>query len=173
MEFDLEEMMIRMKEDRKRELLEEIKEIERTRFLLPGHAGKLKGKLMFGASQLYGKLGRAALRSLSERQREIKGNHDLNPAIEASLEIWKRLIKSGRPRTLLADQSQFADAFFFTDVSTGKETIVRSDGAREQQEVHRIGGVLFAWWMESPKAFGIEGPAELFRHRRPRRMQIK
>ncbi len=40
-EFDLDEMTIRMKEGRKIELLEEINEIERSGILLPGHAGKL------------------------------------------------------------------------------------------------------------------------------------
>ena len=167
-EFDLDEMMIRMKEGRKTELLEEINEIERSGILLPGHAGKLKGKLMFGASQLYGKLGRAALRSISERQYEVNAvrfSNALTPPIKSSFKIWKKLIRSGRPRAILADQSQHADAFFFTDASTG-------DGSCLGQEVHRIGGVLFAWWMESPKAFGIEVPTAIVRHWLPRRTQI-
>ena len=46
MEFDLQEMMIRMKKDRKEEELSEIDHIFSSGVLLPGHAGKLKGKLM-------------------------------------------------------------------------------------------------------------------------------
>ena len=174
-EFDLDEMMIRMKESRKVELLEEISEIERSGTLLPGHAGKLKGKLMFGASQLYGKLGRAALRSISERQYEVRAGrsaHALTPPIKSSFKIWKKLIQSGRPRTILSDQSQYADAFFFTDASTGMERIIEEDGSASEQDVHRVGGVLFAWWMDSPKAFGIEVPARIVRKWLPRKTQI-
>ena len=83
--------MIRIKESRREQLLSEIEEILRSKILLPGHASKLKGKLMFGASQLYGKSGRAALRALSERQYDSNGNHKTNEAIEESLKIWKKV----------------------------------------------------------------------------------
>ena len=46
----------------------EIQGILSSDVLDPGTAGKLKGKLMFGASQLWGKVGRAFLRVISERQ---------------------------------------------------------------------------------------------------------
>ena len=54
--------MLEIKEDRKRDLIEEIDSVLKANLLDPGTAGKLKGKLMFGASQLWGKLGRAFLR---------------------------------------------------------------------------------------------------------------
>ena len=61
-------MYLEIKEDRKADLISEIRSILDNNLLDPGTAGKLKGKLMFGASQLWGKVGRAYLRVISERQ---------------------------------------------------------------------------------------------------------
>ena len=66
--YYLEKLVLLIKPSRKTELIEEIDQILTTGLLDPGSAGKLKGKLMFGASQLWGKLGRAFPRSISERQ---------------------------------------------------------------------------------------------------------
>ena len=67
--YNLIEMTLEIKESRKKDLLEEMDSILESKLMLdPGTAGKLKGKLMFGASQLWGKVGRAFLRSISERQ---------------------------------------------------------------------------------------------------------
>ena len=59
-------MQLEIKEDRKADLISEIRSILSSDLLDPGTAGKLKGKLMFGASQLWGKVGRAYLRVISE-----------------------------------------------------------------------------------------------------------
>ena len=68
MTFDLKDRVLRVAKDRKVELIEQIEQILKSKVLPGGEAGKLKGKLLFGASQFFGKTGRAALRSLSERQ---------------------------------------------------------------------------------------------------------
>jgi len=75
---------------------------------------------MFGASQLYEKTGRAALRSLSERQYEARGDYAIEGPIEASLQLGKRLVHHGRPRSILSGNSENSDAFFFTDASSGE-----------------------------------------------------
>ena len=67
-EYDLVRKVLEITEGRKQELKEEIEQILRTKRLSPGQAAKLKGKLMFAVSQLWGKLGRAYLLALSERQ---------------------------------------------------------------------------------------------------------
>jgi hypothetical protein len=66
--YDFSELILRIKAGRKEELFEEIKWILESGLLEPGHAGKLKGKLMFADSQLWGKVGRAFLLAISERQ---------------------------------------------------------------------------------------------------------
>ncbi|CAE7215607.1 unnamed protein product, partial [Symbiodinium sp. CCMP2456] len=66
--FNLEQLVLEIKEQRKQELLDTIDAILESGSLDPGLAGKLKGKLMFGASQLWGKVGRAFFRPLSQRQ---------------------------------------------------------------------------------------------------------
>ena len=50
---------------RKLMLQAEISDILKNDSLSPGHAGKLKGKLNFAASQLWGKIGSALMPALS------------------------------------------------------------------------------------------------------------
>ena len=50
--YNLEAMFLEIKPDRRTDLIEELDEILEADVLEPGLAGKLKGKLMFGASQL-------------------------------------------------------------------------------------------------------------------------
>ena len=66
--YNLKDLQLEIKAERKVDLLDEIDSILAAGCLDPGSAGKLKGKLMFGASQLWGKVGRAFLRPISERQ---------------------------------------------------------------------------------------------------------
>ena len=66
--YNLSEMQLEIKPDRRSDLTAEIQGILSSDVLDPGTAGKLNGKLMFGASQLWGKVGRAFLRVISERQ---------------------------------------------------------------------------------------------------------
>ncbi|CAE7520554.1 unnamed protein product [Symbiodinium pilosum] len=66
--YNLDSMVLEIEKERKEELVETIDSILHAGTLDPGSAGKLKGKLMFGSSQLWGKAGRAFFRPLSERQ---------------------------------------------------------------------------------------------------------
>ena len=50
--YDLEQYLLKIKKSRKQELFDEISMILEQEELSPGQAGKLRGKLMFGASQL-------------------------------------------------------------------------------------------------------------------------
>ena len=50
--YNLNLMQLEVKPDRKEDLVSEIRSILTSELLDPGAAGKLKGKLMFGASQL-------------------------------------------------------------------------------------------------------------------------
>ena len=80
--YDLIEMVLQIKEDRKKELN-------------PGSAGKLR-KLMFGASQVCKKVGRAFLRSISERQyarSPLEDSFQTDEALELSLKQWRKLIE--------------------------------------------------------------------------------
>ena len=84
--YDLNDMLLKIKPSRKLELEEEISSILECQVFPPGQAGKLRGKLMFGASQLWGKIGRAFLCSLSERQYSKMNHAKLNKALVISLQ---------------------------------------------------------------------------------------
>ena len=107
--YDLKELCLKIKPSRKEELLEEIEAILSSELLPPGQAGKLRGKLMFGSSQLWGKIGRAFLRSLSERQYTRVPRSDLNKAIKLSLVKWQELVSEGPPRPIEFIENRRAD----------------------------------------------------------------
>ena len=87
--YNLDKMQLEIKEDRRADLISEISSILESGLLDPGTAGKLKGKLMFGASQLWGKVGRAYLRVISERQYmrfPVGPKFGLDPPLRAALQ---------------------------------------------------------------------------------------
>lgn len=116
--YNLDDWLLEIKADRRQELLDEIESILNSNCLEPGHAGKVKGKLMFGASQLWGKVGRAFLRAISERQYARSHTSvvfELDQALRASLLQWKKLVQDGPPRTIELYAHKKADAVLFTD----------------------------------------------------------
>ena len=143
--YDLWGMLLQIKDKRKRELVHEIESILKDDLLDPGHAGKLKGKLMFAGSQLWGKTGRAFLRAISERQyMKFKVYKDeklkLNEALEAALKQWIRLILNGPTRELTIVNPKKSDVVIFTHGS------YPDDRKRETKELNppMIGAVMFS-----------------------------
>ena len=137
--YNLEEFKLEIQRKRKIELKETIEDVLKEESLDPGSAGKLRGKLRFGASQLWGKVGRAFLRSLSERQ-YLKHARDegfaLNPALLLSLFQWLKLVQDGPPRPIEEQKLKKSDAVVFTDGFT-------PDARKNEKGFDRIGGVLF------------------------------
>ena len=73
---------------------------------------------MFGASQLWGKVGRAFLRVISERQyarHPPDGSFSLGIPLKKALEQWIFLVKEGPPRSIALSVSKFSEVVFFTD----------------------------------------------------------
>eukprot|EP00435_Cladocopium_sp_Y103_P067787 s92_g30.t1 len=162
--YDLRSMHLKIKPSRKDELLQEIDAILESQVFPPSQAGKLRGKLMFGASQLWGKIGRAFLRSLSERQYTKSNQSALNKAIVLSLEHWRWLIVEGPPRPILETKPRSADYVLFTDGSF-------TDGKPGSPLKPWIGGVLFRLG-EVPLQFGCEVNQSLIKKWLPRKSQI-
>ena len=116
--YNLEQLVLEIKEARRQELVEEIEARLKAGLLDPGSAGKLKGKLMFGASQLWGKVGRAFLRPISERQYARFSSDEgftIDEALKISLLQWKHLVVDGPPRPIDLRSEKPADAVIFTD----------------------------------------------------------
>ncbi len=137
--YNLEQMVLEIKPDRKKDLLDEIDAILQSDYLDPGAAGKLKGKLMFGASQLWGKVGRAFLRVISERQYLTfarEGKFALEPQLREALSQWKKRIGGGPPRPIDFCVGKKADVVLFTDGFTPDPRVA-------SQEPDRIGAVVF------------------------------
>ena len=147
--YNLVDMQLEIKPDRKLELVGEIDAILQSGLLDPGSAGKLKGKLMFGASQLWGKVGRAFLRSISERQywrHPVQNEFKLDGALRESLVQWKKLVEAGPPRSIDVAFERKADVVIFTDGFT-------PDPRSSERLPDRIGSVLFDRRLSSPRQF--------------------
>ena len=166
-------MTLEIKDDRKADLTEEIKAILEADHLDPGHAGKLKGKLMFAASQLWGKVGRAFLLAISERQyMKFRMYRDeklaLGTALRRALEQWLRLIKFGPPRELTIVDRQKSDVVLFTDGSYPDDR----KGETKESQPPRIGAVLFSRVKEFPLQGLMVVPDEVITKWLPRKNQI-
>ena len=155
--YNLVEMVLEIKADRKKELISEIDGILESDMLDPGLAGKLKGKLMFGASQLWGKVGRAFLRVISERQysrHPPEGVFTLGIPLRKALEQWKFLVEKGPPRPIEMSCPKFADVVVFTD---GFSPDPRSDDKKPD----RIGAVMIDRRLAVPVQFTAVVPKEV------------
>ena len=149
--YNLEEMQLEIKPDRRADLLSEIGSILESGLLDPGTAGKVKGKLMFGASQLWGKVGRAFLRVISERQymrMPLGPKFGLDQALKEALQQWSKLIDAGPPRPIDRQLSKPADVIIFTDGFTpDPREFVRP------RLPDRVGAVMFDRRLVRPKQF--------------------
>ena len=149
-QYDLEALVIRLTEERKEDLLTEIEAIleadQGRGKLLPAQASKLRGKLGFGATHFWGKVGRAFFRALSERQYSVHKRSSVEPggALRACLVQWARIISNGKPRSLEAIEDPETDAVIFTDGFSPEEG---------SEEPSRIGGVLFDKRLPKPVFF--------------------
>ena len=155
--YNLEEFKLEIQEKRRAELKETIEDILQKESLDPGSAGKLKGKLMFGASQLWGKVGRAFLRSLSERQYLKHARDDsfvLNSALLLSLFQWLKLVQDGPPRPIEEQKLKKSDAVLFTDGFT-------PDARKKEKGLDRIGGVVFSRGQSKPYQFTAVVPERI------------
>ena len=161
--YDLVSMRLKIKPSRKEELLDEIESIMVSGLLPPGQAGKLRGKLMFGSSQLWGKIGRAFLRSLSERQYSKYPRSEVNAPLQLSLEHWKFLIEAGPPRKIEFTERRKSDYVIFTD---GSFPDLKSSLTEPW-----IGGVLFCKG-QKPVQFGCRVSMDLIEKWIPRKSQI-
>ena len=166
--YNLEDMVLEIKKSRKEELLEEISSIFKSGLLDPGSAGKLKGKLMFGASQLWGKVGRAFLRPISERQYArfpLKDGFTIDDALRSSLVHWRRLVEDGPPRPIDIRSEKPADAVVFTDGFT-------PDPRKRENLPDRVGAVLFDRRLIQPWQFSEVVPKSVQKFWLSRKTQI-
>ena len=166
----------------KRLTMEEIDFIRSKKNLHPGHASKLRGKLFFLTSSLFGRVGRAFMKPLSEVQYLRGGRYTkgakfkdylkqeaddlfvLTRVLEEALVSWRSILDKGKPRPILERRPGPADAVVFSDGAGPTED--------EPDVAPKIGAVLFAWWREAPVAFGVNVDQDMMDKGQPRKNQI-
>ena len=123
---------------------------------------------MFGASQLWGKVGRAFLRSISERQCARSPSDDsfsIDEALELSLKQWRKLIEGGPPRPIELKRHSWSDVVVFTDGFT-------PDPRDFEKLPDRVGGVLFDRRLNQPLQFTSIVPKSVQKRWLTRKTQI-
>ena len=96
-EYDIEAFL----PDRKRAAITaELASVLQRRKLTPADAGKLRGRLGFAQSFIFGKFGRAHLAPLTARQHAIGPVRALNPDLFEVLPWWINMLHSATPRRL-------------------------------------------------------------------------
>ena len=166
--YNLAQFQLEIKKERRDEITTEIDSILESGLLDPGTAGKLKGKLMFGASQLWGKVGRAFLRVISERQyvrHPVSSEFKIDRALTVSLNHWRFLVNEGPPRPISSVGPKKADVVIFTDGFT-------PDPRSSDVSPDRVGGVLFDRRILCPRQFTAVVPQKVKDEWLPRRTQI-
>ena len=114
-DYDLAAMELRVKEKRRAALLEDIDRFLEANIMSPQESAKLKGKLMFAASQFWGRLGRAFMLALSERQKATPDKVELSLPCRLALLQWRLILLEGRPRSLCPPKSTSVEVVIFTD----------------------------------------------------------
>lgn len=163
--YNLEKLVLEIKESRRQELVDEIEARLDLGLLDPGSAGKLKGKLMFGASQLWGKVGCAFLWPISERQYARFSPEEGFTALKISLLQWKHLVVDGPPRPIDLRSKKPADVVVFTDGFTpdSRSKVVLPD---------RVGAVLLDRNSVQPLQFTAVVPKSVQKKWLTRKTQI-
>ena len=123
---------------------------------------------MFGASQLWGKVGLPFFRPISERQysKDLSGDRmDLNEALKRSLICWRGLVVCGPPREISLRASKRSDIVIFTDGFT-------PDQRKAECGPDRVGAVMFDRRGLAPKQFTEVIPHSISEKWIPRKIQI-
>ena len=167
--YDLINFILKIKDSRKAEIVDEIRSIVELGFLEPGRAGKLKGKLMFGASQLWGKVGRAFLLALSERQYargyDPAKHAALGQPLLLALSQWSKLISNGPPREITELRPAPSQVVIFTDGYT-------PDQRKGEVGLSKVGATMFDRSSSLAAQFCEVVPQEVIDKWLPRATQI-
>lgn len=87
-------MRVRILPDRRSNLVAECRSILKAGHLSPGRAASLRGKLYFASTAAYGKVGRAALQPILQRQERPSNSSRLTPALVLSLSFFITLLNN-------------------------------------------------------------------------------
>lgn len=132
-QFSGSNIRISIPELKKIALCEQLQEILDRGTLSPAEAGKIKGKLLWALSHLFGQIGKPYLFLLSQRQylpEHCRKSFDLTKALRKGIEKLKTIITQCRPRVLSSRRP------------AGDSVILLTDGMQKNGEMG-VGGIVF------------------------------
>ena len=87
-------VLLRVKEKRRRKLLQELRDVLDRGKLSPGHAARLRGKLYFTTTSAFYGVGRPALQAFTTRQYTKSSRHDLDDELKSSISFFIKLLQN-------------------------------------------------------------------------------
>ena len=144
--FDTFEFTARLPTRRRDDLMNDIRKILAYDQLNPAQAAKLRGRLGFSQSLLFGKVGRALLQPLTNRQysRAPGRSHPLSEDLAEALRWWLSALECAKPRTI--PYKIVKPALVYTDACGAGHVsaIVLVDGVKHVSRTH-----LPTWFIRS------------------------
>ena len=102
-------VVVRVKEQRRRRLIRELRDVLASGQLYPAHAARLRGKLYFTTCSSFFGIGRPALQSFTARQYAKRSRHyPITPSLRASISFFIALLENLPPskRPLVPDDAR-------------------------------------------------------------------
>ena len=102
---------------RRRDLVKFCDDVLKQGYLPPGRAASLRGKLYFAASTAYGKVGRAALQPIIQRQERPGTAYNLNPSMLQALKFFITLLRNMPDREMVLGEATTRPLIVWSDAS--------------------------------------------------------
>ena len=110
-------MRVRILPARRTNLVNACRDVLKSGQLSPGAAASLRGKLYFAATAAYGKVGRAALQPVLQRQEQSGNSNRLTPALVLSLKFFVTLLNNMPDREILFVERARSPILVWSDAS--------------------------------------------------------
>ena len=110
-------VFLRIVEARRVALVTDLRNILKRGSLSPGAASSLRGKLYFAVTTAYGRVGRAALQPILQRQEGRDVGHRLSPALIVALKFFVTLLNYMPDREIRFDRSAMRPLLVWSDAS--------------------------------------------------------
>ena len=110
-------MRVRILPARRTKLVNACRDVLKSGQLSPGAAASLRGKLYFAATAAYGKVGRAALQPVLQRQEQSGNSNRLTPALVLSLKFFVTLLNNMPDREILFVERARSPILVWSDAS--------------------------------------------------------
>ena len=148
-------VLMRVKEKRRRKLIQELEGIRDSKKLSPGHAARIRGKLYFTTSSAFFGVGRPALQAFTARQYAKGANSALTDSLSNSVDFFIELLRKLPAHQVPLYESDERPLYVWSDAmweladSVGGATVTAVDD--ETGELYYVADAAIAFTVFDPE----------------------